>query len=242
MKKLFKTNCLIFLAFLVLTSFVHADDLDRGRELYKLGNYTEAVRVLESYAVSVKDNPAQAGNFAEANYLLARIYHEAGDDAKVDECLKKALQADRNIVRDEAVMELKRKVDKLRAEMIASGAISEQTTEDKAKLRSAPKTVKEGDLIPLNEVTVKPVKISGEAPAMNTSMRTKYRGQVMTILTLILVDEHGDVTKIRFLKSNLATDVQSLVEDTLYKWKYSPASYNGVKVKVWLTVAMKLIF
>jgi hypothetical protein len=33
-----------------------------------------------------------------------------------------------------------------------------------------------------------------------------------------------------------------VVEDTLYKWKYTPALKENVKVKVWLTVAVKFAF
>ena len=59
---------------------------------------------------------------------------------------------------------------------------------------------------------------------------------------MILVDENGDVTKIKILTGNVATDIKSLLEDTLYKWKYKPALKDNVKVKVWLTVAVKFSF
>ena len=94
----------------------------------------------------------------------------------------------------------------------------------------------------LNEVTVQPVKISGNPPSLNASLKTKYKGKTMTIPALILVDENGDVTKIKILTSNVAADIQAVLEDTLYKWKYSPALKDNVKVKVWLTVAIKLTF
>ena len=112
--KFIKSKCILLFLFLVATSFVHADDLERGRELYKQGNYTEAVRILEGYATLVKEIPSQVRNYAEANYLLAKIYYEAGEDAKVDGYLKEALLYYWDIGQDEVINELKNRTDKLR--------------------------------------------------------------------------------------------------------------------------------
>ena len=64
----------------------------------------------------------------------------------------------------------------------------------------------------------------------------------MTVPALILVDENGDVTKIKILTGNVASDIKALLEDTLSKWKYSPAMKDNIKVKVWLTVSIKFAF
>jgi serine/threonine protein kinase/outer membrane biosynthesis protein TonB len=109
------------------------------------------------------------------------------------------------------------------------------------KKAEAAKT-KEGEQIPLTEATVKPEKIEGNPPAINTSLKNKYRGKSMTVPAMILVDEHGDVTKIKILTGNVASDIRSLLEDTLSKWKYSPAQKDNVKVKVWLTVSIRFAF
>ena len=102
--------------------------------------------------------------------------------------------------------------------------------------------VKEGDQVSLSEVTAKPEKISGNAPAINASLKNKYKGKVMTVPAMILVDENGDVTKIKILTGNVAVDIKTVLEDTLYKWKYKPAMKENVKVKVWLTVMIKFNF
>jgi len=101
---------------------------------------------------------------------------------------------------------------------------------------------KPGDQVPLNEVTVQPAKISGSAPAVSPSMRTKYRGKTMTIPTTILVDENGKVTKVKILTGNVPTDIKVLIEETLNNWKYSPAQKDNVNVKVWLSVPFKFTF
>lgn len=102
--------------------------------------------------------------------------------------------------------------------------------------------VKEGDQISLSEVTAKPEKISGNLPAINASLKNKYKGKTLVVPALILVDENGDVTKIKLLTGNVAADIKSMVEDTLIKWKYTPAMKDNVKVKVWLTVSIKFSF
>jgi outer membrane biosynthesis protein TonB len=102
--------------------------------------------------------------------------------------------------------------------------------------------VKEGDQLSLNEVTAKPEKISGTPPSINASLKNKYKGKTMTVPAIILVDENGDVTKIKILTGNVAADIKALLEDTLYKWKYTPAMKDNIKVKVWLTVSIKFTF
>jgi len=109
------------------------------------------------------------------------------------------------------------------------------------KLAEAAKT-KPGDQIPLSEVTTKPEKITGSAPAISPSMRTKYKGKVFTVPTTILVDENGNVAKVKILTGNVPNDIKTMIEETLSNWKYSPAIKDGVKVKVWLSVPFKFGF
>jgi len=111
---------------------------------------------------------------------------------------------------------------------------------DKKRIEAA--KVKEGDLVSLNEVTAKPEKISGSPPPISAFMKNKYKGKTMTIPSLILVDENGDVTKIKILMSNVGDDIKAVLEDTLSKWKYTPAMKDNVKVKVWMTVSIKFTF
>ena len=94
----------------------------------------------------------------------------------------------------------------------------------------------------MSEVTAKPEKISGNLPTINASLKNKYKGKTLVVPALILVDENGDVTKIKLLTGNVAADIKSMVEDTLIKWKYTPAMKDNVKVKVWLTVSIKFSF
>ncbi|MBN2400439.1 MAG: protein kinase [Candidatus Aminicenantes bacterium] len=213
------------------------DQLRRNQqnELAKLINeQNEKIRQLEMLAATATE--AQKKALELEKQRLDDLKKKKADELakqRAEDDARKQLEAEqfqKDLEAQKAQEELKRKEEE---------NLRQQEAERK-RIEAA--RVKEGTQVALNEVTVKPEKISGKPPAINTSMRTKYRGQVMTIPTLILVDENGDVTKIKFLKSNVAADVQSLVEDTLSKWKYSPALKDNVKVKVWLTVAVRLTF
>ncbi len=119
--------------------------------------------------------------------------------------------------------------------------------EDKAQLaeierkKEAAKT-KTGDQVPLSEVSVKPERVSGTAPAVSGSLKTKYRGKEFTVPTTILVDENGSVTKVKILTSSVPNDIRVVIEETVLNWKYSPAMKDGVKVKVWLSIPFKFAF
>jgi serine/threonine protein kinase len=105
--------------------------------------------------------------------------------------------------------------------------------------------IKEGDTVALGDVTVKPEKISGNLPVITSSMRQRHSAishKELIVSTVILVDENGNVLKIRILDTSLASDIKNEVENTLIKWKYNPAMKDNVKVKVWLTVLVKFSF
>ncbi len=114
--------------------------------------------------------------------------------------------------------------------------------EEAEKKRAEAAKTKPGDQVPLNEVTVQPVKISGNPPAISSSLKTKYKGKTMTIPTTIMVDENGDVSRVKILTGNVPSDIKVLIEETLYKWKYSPAQKDNIKVKVWLSLPFKFAF
>ena len=152
---------------------------------------------------------------------------------KADEETRKQLEAEqvqKGLEAQKAQDELKKKEDE------------NQKQQEIEKKRVEAVRVKEGDQISLTEATAKPEKISGNAPTINASLTNKYKGKPLTVPAMILVDENGDVTKIKILTGNVPSDIKSVLEDTLYKWKYTPAMKDNVKVKVWLTVTVKFPF
>jgi len=200
--------------------------------LIKIQN--EKIKQLETLAATATE--AQKKSLELEKQRLDELKKKKADELakmKADEDARKqteAEQAQKDLDAKKALDEQKRKEEE-----------NQKQLEIEKKRVEAAKP-KEGAQVSLNDVTVKPEKISGAPPAVNASLKSKYRGKTMNIVSQILVDENGDVTKIKMVTSNVAADIQAVVEDTLYKWKYSPALKDNVKVKVWLTVAVKFAF
>ncbi|MCX6558706.1 MAG: protein kinase [Candidatus Aminicenantes bacterium] len=212
-----------------------ADDMQRQNQQNELANLikiqNEKIKQLETLAATATEAQKKALELEKQRLdelkkkkadELAQM--KAEDDARK---LAEAEQAQKDLDAKKALDEQKKKEEE---------ALKQQETERK---RVEAARVKEGTQVSLNDVSVQPMKISGNSPAVNASLKNKYRGKTMNIVTQILVDENGDVTKIRMVTGNVAADILAIVEATLYKWKYSPALKDNVKVKVWLTVAVK---
>jgi len=215
-----------------------ADQQRMSQQQNELANLIKAqnekIKQLEQLAATATE--AQKKALELEKQRLDELKKKKADEMaklKADEDARKQLEAEqtqKEIEAKKAQDEQKRKDEE----------VQKQQEADRKRIEAA--RVKEGTLVALNDVAVKPEKISGNLPGLNASMKNKYRGKTMSIPTLILIDENGDVTKIKFLTGNVAADVQAVVQDTLINWKYSPAMKDNVKVKVWLTVGIKLTF
>ncbi len=148
---------------------------------------------------------------------------EAAQKKKEEEAikLKEKEDADRKLKEEED----KRKKEELRKKILAE--------KNKVQL---------GDEVPLMEVTEKPVRLIGKEPKLPSSIRRKYAAnQKVTIRTMILVDENGDVTQYKVI-GRTPPAIESVVTKALMKWKYKPATKNKVRVKVWLQVPITYEF
>lgn len=98
-------------------------------------------------------------------------------------------------------------------------------------------------LVSLKEVTVKPVKISGEEPKFPPEMIRTYVGRRATVNARLLINENGGVLQVELSdKRKLPADVRAVIVDTLKKWRYNPAKKDDMKVKVWWPVKMRIHF
>jgi hypothetical protein len=209
---------------------------------------------------------AQQEQSAQIQAMADKIKELETLKATADEAQKKALELEkqrleeqkRKAVEEQARMKAdddKRKNEeaaKLQQEAEAKKAQEEQdrkkADEEKAKQAEIDKKkveaakTKTGDQVPLSEVAVQPAKISGNPPAVSSSLRIKYKGKTFPIPTTIMVDENGDVAKVRILIGNVPSDIKAVIEDTVLNWKYSPGMKDGVKVKVWLSIPFKFSF
>ncbi len=98
--------------------------------------------------------------------------------------------------------------------------------------------VKEGDLVPLTDDVVKPVPIKKVKPKYTlAAKRKRVHG---TIIAQALVDENGNVVEVRVLrKMSRPYGLDKEVIKALKKWKFEPATKNGVRVKVYDTFVFK---
>ena len=157
------------------------------------------------------------------------------DKIKAEQERLKQVEAEKQRVADETAKQAEAEKQK-----VAEQERLKQEAAEKQRLEDSKKT-KVGDIIPLTEATVKPGKISGGSLTLNQNLRKKYTGQTFNVMTSVLIDETGKVAKLKIL-GDVPNDLRSLIEDSLYGWKYKPAQKDGVNVKVWMTVPLKFTF
>jgi TonB family protein len=89
--------------------------------------------------------------------------------------------------------------------------------------------VKPGDLVPVTPDVILPKKVSGDAPSP-PSNRSKFKGSI-SVLVGFIVREDGTVSDARVVQSGGDALDQACL-GAIVKWKYVPASLQGVPVKV----------
>lgn len=103
--------------------------------------------------------------------------------------------------------------------------------------------VKVAPLVSTNELTVKPKQLSGKEPEFPAAIRKAYVGRRATVKADLLLDENGNVSQVELLdKTEIPADVQLIIEDTLKRWKYTPAQKGDLKVRVKWPVKFKIFF
>ncbi|MGQ9618622.1 MAG: TonB family protein [Candidatus Aminicenantia bacterium] len=101
----------------------------------------------------------------------------------------------------------------------------------------APQT-KEGDLVNINEVDVKPSPVKKVQPRLTLAVqRANAHGE---ILLKVLISESGDVLNVSIIKG--VSKTFGMNEEALRavkQWKFSPAIKSGKRVRVWMLVLLK---
>jgi outer membrane biosynthesis protein TonB len=218
----------------------------KSEEMLRKSQQEELSRMINAQNEKIKQLEMVAATATEAQKKSLELEKQRLDDlkkrkdedqAKVKaEVEAKKLADDEQLKKDEAAKKAQEELDKKKKEE----ENQKQLELEKKRIEEA--RTKEGDLVSLNEATVKPEKISGTPPPISAFMKNKYKNTSMTIPVMILVDENGAVTKVKFLTGNVAADIKALLEDTLTKWKYKPAMKDKIKVKVWLSIPFKFSF
>jgi hypothetical protein len=115
---------------------------------------------------------------------------------------------------------------------------TEPVRDEPKKQEITEQEIKEGTLVPVQSVDVVPVVVKTVAPEYEWK-RTFWIYD--KLIVNILISENGDVENAAVLGgTKINQDVKDAVEKAVMQWKFKPALKNGVKVKVWKPVVVRI--
>ena len=92
--------------------------------------------------------------------------------------------------------------------------------------------IKEGDLVPLEEVDLAPKAVKTVEPKYPPL--AQQIGLEGSVVVNALISEKGDVIRTEILRGiKNGASLEQAAEAAIRQWKFTPAEKNGVKVKVW---------
>jgi hypothetical protein len=94
-----------------------------------------------------------------------------------------------------------------------------------------------GKIVPLSEVDNPPILIKKVAPKYHRSSIISFDYKIKV---RILITEDGEVENAVIIRHAIPHNIRSAVIKAIKEWKYTPALKNGVKVKVWKVVNIRL--
>ncbi len=170
-------------------------------------------------------------------FNLAKTNFNNNEFEKALENIKSAREIndtdDLNAIEEQVRIE---KAESLKKEEIKKDKEIQKKKEDKIA-----NMIKKGQPIPLESVTQKPVKKEAPEPVFPRAIQKKYKGQTITVDSNILINENGNIDKVKIL-GKVSTDLKLTIFSTLTSWKYKPAKWNKKNVKVWFKVTNKISF
>lgn len=219
-----------------------AQDMRRSMEKFKQDletEYQRRLKTIEEKAATTEDEKRdQEDEIKKLREWQKEETRKVLEKQKEEEeRLKKLKEEEEERKRKEAEMEKQKKMEEQKR---LEQEIKKKQEEQRKELVEEQK-VMEGQLISLIEITERPQKVKGKNPVFSPLLRRKYRGTKLNLRTIILIDENGVVTNVRMLDKT-PDDLKSVITRTFKRWKYSPAKKDGVKVKVWLPVEIKISF
>lgn len=114
----------------------------------------------------------------------------------------------------------------------------EPKTEKIEEIKPQPPPLKEGDLVRVEEVEVRPSPIRRVQPRLTIS--AERAGAHGEILLNLLISESGDVIDVKLVKGVSKTlGMNEEAIKAVKQWKFSPAVKSGKRVKVWMPVLVK---
>jgi len=199
--------------------------------------YEESIKSIKSQIATTESEKASQ---AEA---VAKLEKQLDDQKKRDMARAKAervrLQklADEKKKQEEADDAKAKKEEADRIKKEEGDRLKKEAAIKKQQIEA--KKVKPGDTIALSDATVKPEEIRKRKDVPSGMLKRRYKGRSFSIPSTILIDENGDVIKVKMF-GGAPKDVKSFVKRSLKGRKYTPAQKDNIKVKVWFTVAYRL--
>ena len=132
------------------------DILIKARKLYQEGDYEGSIKLLSDFIEKLKAMVEQKKNVAEAFYLLAKIYFEVGDDAKVEENLRKVFETYPTFKKEETNFGFRDRVEKARETFLQKKEKEALEKEEELKELEEPESEPEPQVI--EQPTVKKKK------------------------------------------------------------------------------------
>ncbi len=116
-----------------------------------------------------------------------------------------------------------------------AASLKEQKLKDEGKTIPATPVI-----VALSNVTVKPEKIIEKEPVFTADIARNYQGKRATIQAMLLVNQEGNVEKVKLLNSpKLPKDLENAIVSAFMDWTYTPAQKDKIPVKVWIPETIK---
>jgi serine/threonine protein kinase len=202
--------------------------------------YEEKLKSLEEQITTTEEE--QKAKEDEISKLKAWRQEQERKEQESKQAIEQAKKLEELEAEKKRIEEEKRKREEEAEQKRLEEEKRKQQEEAEKKLQEEKeRVVTEGELIDIEFATQKPILISGEDPDFSRSIRKKYKGMQMNITCSLLIDERGNVSRVK-IKGNVEPEIKLVLSTTLANWKYKSAQKNEVKVKVWLDVPITLTF
>jgi hypothetical protein len=185
----------LFIFMIISTNVAPAqekDSLTKAQQLYQKGDYEGTIDLLSKFIEKLKAMVEQKKNVAEAFYLLAKIYFEVGDDAKVDENLKKVFHTYPAFSKEETNYGFKERVEKVKTQMMEAKD-QDSKTSGVEPTKTTPQTkVETEEFTPTKQVIQQPVKKKAKKKKKFPVLLVVGGIAVVAILAILLLKKKKD--------------------------------------------------
>ena len=138
---------------------------------------------------------------------------------------------------EETARALRKQADREEAARLGREAVARRKAEAQqaAAAAAAAPAVKDGDLVETELIDTPPVSVRQVSPqATRLAIQSHISG---TVLLRVLVDENGEPAKVEILRDTTPkVGLGDASKSALEKWRWTPATKDGHRVKTWIAV------